>query len=172
MNKKINLSSSNKYIIKKPGSHKCDHSCQNKKQGCPLCGKIGMSVPLETVQTLTQMENIGSSFFLCTSPNCKVVYYNKEFIFNKCDITTKVWYKEPIEDFIVCYCQNIKLIDVMNAVTYLRGNNNKEDVLKFLNKNQLNKDCLHKNPTGVSCDKLFDNALEFAKNRYNKLKGE
>ena len=172
MNKKVTIQSTKKYSIKKPVTKKCSNSCKKHIYACPLCHKVGMSVPLETVQTLTQMSNIGENFYLCTSPNCQVIYYNNEYIFNKCDITTKVWYKGSIEEFIVCYCQNIKLIDIINAVTYLRGNNNKEDVLKYLNKNQNERNCLHKNPTGISCDKLFENALEFAKERYNKLKGE
>ena len=170
MNNKLKLSNSNnKYMIKRPVQKKCGNGCKSHIPLCPVCRKGSMKVPLETVETLTQMKNIGNNYNLCTNPNCNTVYFNNEYIFNKCDITTKVWYKGSIEEFIVCYCQNIKLIDIINAVTYLRGNNNKEDVLRYLNKSQDNKDCLHKNPTGVSCEKLFNNALEFAKERYNKF---
>lgn len=150
----------------------CGHHCHRHIVVCPVCNKGAISVPTVTVQTLTQMKEIGEDFYLCTNPHCNTVYFNKEFIFNKCDITTKVWYKGTMEEFIVCYCHNITLIDIINAVKALDGNTNKDDVLRYLGKSIEEKDCLHKNPTGTSCDKLLDNAIEFAYEVYIKNKKE
>ena len=152
--------------------HGCKHHCHRHIVVCPVCNKGALSVPTITVQTLTQMKEIGENFYLCTNPHCNTVYFNREFIFNKCDITTKVWYKGTIEEFIVCYCHEITLIDVIDAVRNLNGNTNREEILKYLGKNLDEKDCLHKNPTGTDCDKLLNNAIEFAYEVYIKNKKE
>lgn len=148
----------------------CSHHCHHIK--CPICGYHAINVPLETIKYMTQMENLEGKYYICANPHCEAVYFNEQYIFNKCDIITKVWYKSKMEDFIVCYCHNIKLVDIIKAVKALKGNQNQEEILKYLDKKIENNDCLHKNPVGTSCQPLMDNAIEFAYDVYIKNKQE
>ncbi len=158
---------------------KCDHHQENCcHQGCkehngchhqvicPVCHKRGISVPLDTVISLTGINEIKGNFYLCTGQKCEVVYFSDEYIIEKSDINTTVWYKETLDNFIVCYCHNIKLVDIIDAVRETNSTK-KEVILDYLGKNLDSNDCLHLNPTGLSCDKLFENALEYAKNINN-----
>ena len=159
-------------------NHECNHghhecgSCKKNIVTCPVCHFKGLKVPTQTVESLTQMTEIGENYFICTNPKCQTVYFNGEYIYNKCDISTKVWYKSTMQEFIVCYCHKITLIDVITAVRNLGGQASKEEILKYLNKDISKKDCIHRNPVGDNCDKLFDNAIEFAEQVYKNSKGE
>lgn len=153
--------------------HECNHCCCNHHREvitCPVCEKKAVLVPLETVKSLTKKENLKEDYYLCTNPKCQVVYFNQQKVFYQKDITTKVWYKNKMEDFIVCYCHNIKLLDIIKAVNDLNGSSQQEEILKYLKKDIKQKDCLHKNPTGSSCQRLLDNAIEFANEVYIKNK--
>lgn len=137
---------------------------------CPKCGYKGLKVLTKTVKHLTQNNNISDEleFNICTNRNCNVVYFSDEVIFERQDISTKVWYKSSLEDFIVCYCHNIKLLDIVSAVAYLGLNATKEDILKYLNKELTQDKCEILNPISQNCDRLFENAIEYAKKAYKE----
>lgn len=143
----------------------CNHHCKNNTIICPVCYGTGIKVPLETVKSLSKLEEINGEFYICSSRNCNVAYFSDTYLLEKEDLDVKIWFKEELKDFIVCYCHNISLSDVIDAVKQTNSTF-KEDILKFLNKNLDNNDCLHKNPIGKDCDKLFINAIEYA----NKIK--
>ncbi len=142
----------------------CKHNCKSTNQDtvfCPICHSLSIKVPLETVKAISKIEEIEGDFNLCTSRTCKVTYFNETYLFEKEDIDTKIWFKEELKDFIVCYCKDITLDDIINAVKKTKTTN-KDEILKYLNKTLDNNDCLHKNPVGKSCEKLFANAIEYA----------
>lgn len=144
----------------------CNH-CHNKEYSgpvCPVCKHPAIKVPLETVKSLSKEKEIDGEFYLCTGKTCKVTYFNDIYLLEKEDLNTKIWFKEDLKDFIVCYCHNITLDDIIKT-TKETNLQTKEEIIKYLNKNQ-STDCLHKNPLGQSCDKLFINAIEYA----NKIK--
>lgn len=138
----------------------CKRRCHNQIV-CPVCHHLAVEVPLETVRSMTNINELTGKFYLCSGRECNVAYFNEEYLIEKSELNTKIWFKESLDEFIVCYCHNIKLKDIVHAVKQTKTTN-KEEILKFLGKKFEDNDCLHKNPAGTSCDKLFENALEYA----------
>lgn len=158
---------------------KCNQNCQNCKSNCnipcPVCQKSGQIVKSETVKSLIMVpfcffEN--QPIYLCTSKKCDVVYYqeaNPKY-YSKKDLLVPIWYKEKYHQYMVCYCKKIYLNDIVEAVKNINKENiTKEEVLKILKKDTNNIDCLHQNPTGNSCDRLFENAIKYA---YKQKRGD
>ena len=50
----------------------------------------------------------------------------------------------------------------MKAVFSLE-NPTKDEIIKFLGKENIESNCIANNPTSKSCDVLFENAIEYAK---------
>lgn len=169
------MENKHKIYIKKPKKcNHCHHHQEENMHTCPKCGFKGIEVLTKTVKNLSYKENIKDDevFYICTNRGCDVVYFSNNQILEKEDIKTKIWYKGPIEEFIVCYCHNITLLDIIKAVTILKGSNEKVDILKVLNKDLTERNCELYNPISQNCDKLFNNAVEYAVKAYNASKGE
>lgn len=152
--------------------HTCKDSCPNQKCGCLMCGKKGMEVPFDTVLALTNpiIRNtlIEDNYYLCTNPQCQVAYYSLNGRAIKLnEISTDVWFKKDKKKYIVCYCRDISLQDIIHAVNDLEITTIVK-VVHYLKKDNLEVDCIHHNPTGVTCEKLFINAIEFAKKIKNR----
>ena len=110
-----------------------------------------------------------SSIYICINRKCPVIYYQEENpkYFIKDDIKTQIWFKSSLNEQIICYCHNIKLIDIVEIVKNSEENDlTKEKIFEKLNVKE-EKDCLYNNPLGESCDKLFKNAIEFAYKQKN-----
>ncbi len=154
----------------------CDQNCNtcssNCKNGCPLCNVSGKKVPLITVKSLIKDKNhflTDDEAFICINRKCPVIYYQngnpKYFI--KDDIKTQIWFKSSLNEQIICYCHNIKLIDIVEIVKKSEENDlTKEKIFNILNIKE-EKNCVYHNPIGESCDKLFKNAIEFAYKQKN-----
>ena len=102
----------------------------------------------------------------------KNVYFQEDNpkYYLKDEVIRPIWYKENFDEYIVCYCHNIYLDDIVKIVKNTNESNlTKKDILNLLNTNHL-EDCKHLNPTGENCDILFKNAIQFAYNQ--KEKGE
>ena len=154
----------------------CNGECSTCKSSCgpicPKCGAPGKVVPAITVATLSNSQvNLEEEHYLCLRPNCDVAYFteNKKAI-DKKDVNTPIWFKSKYEDYIVCYCRNIYLKDIVMAVISLGGTQNKKEILHYLGKEEGAGKCIIKNPTGAPCDELFTNAIIYANNIYNKMK--
>ena len=145
---------------------KCQ-KCIDKKEGCRRCFKKGKSVSFDTVLSLTKpyLKNTltNDRYYLCTNPNCDVAYYT---LTGRCievkDVDCDIWYKKEKQKFMVCYCRDISLDDVVFAVSKLEICTIPK-IIHFLQKDNVQTDCIHKNPTGESCARLFLNAIEYAK---------
>jgi len=154
-------------------NHTCNHCCHNEEiHVCPRCHFKGIEVPSKTVLHLSQNESLEKNdiYYICTNPKCNCVYFSKNTILDKQDISTKVWFKSSFEDFKVCYCHDIMLTDIIKAVAELGGCKDKSIILKHLGKDISDKKCDLLNPVGKDCDKLFLNAIEYANQVLEKEK--
>ena len=147
----------------------CSTSC---KSGCPLCNVKGKTVPLITVKSLVKN---GADYlndnqaYICINRKCNVIYFQEENpkYFIKEEVKVPVWFKAKLNEYIVCYCNNVKLQDIVEIVKNSdKDNLTKEDIFNILNITE-GKNCLYTNPVGESCDKLFANAIEFAYKQKN-----
>jgi hypothetical protein len=146
----------------------CSHDCTTCSSQCgvkcPICGAAGIVVPSDTVKNLTQ-NNIDKDkiYFICTNPKCDIVYFdeNYENLISTKNVLVPIWYKSDFFNYVVCYCRNIFLRDIIRAVFSL-DNPTKENIIKFLEKDKIETNCLLNNPIGKSCDLLFENSIEYA----------
>ena len=139
----------------------CSSSCQ---QHCPVCSANAMGVETATVLNLSTKINIkiDKQYYICLNPRCKVIYFNEENdIIEYQDVKVSIWFKSNFMNYIVCYCRNIYLKDVIKAVFSLE-NPTKENIIKFLGKENIERNCIVNNPVSRDCDILFDNAIEYA----------
>lgn len=137
---------------------------------CPICSTKGRLVPNKTVVNLVKKDeyiDLVKESYICTNRNCNVIYYqvNNPNIYYKEDIKVPIFFKSAIKDYIVCYCHNITLLDICKIVNTIDSESiTKNDVIKKLeiNINKANEDCITHNPLGENCDKVFNNAIQFA----------
>ena len=138
----------------------CNSVCTKE---CPKCNKIGMLVSNDTVLSLTNKSiKMNSKHYICTNANCDVAYFNEnnDTILTN-EINVPIWYKKDKSKYIVCYCLNIELKDIVKAVNQIE-NPTKEKIIKYLGKESTETNCLINNPLGRNCDTLFDNAIQYA----------
>lgn len=110
-------------------------------------------------------------YFLCTNKKCPVAYYSQtQRVILSSDVDCDIWFKEYRNKIMVCYCRDISLDDVVFAVSRL-DTPTIPKVVHFLQKSDIEPDCVLKNPTGVTCEKLFTNAIEYAKKIKSIKKG-
>ncbi len=163
----------------------CNHNCDNCNSSCgvkcPICGSASIAVPGITVVHLTKnvkVNDINKDYHICINRSCNVAYFDDNGnTIDKSNVNVPIWFKEKFQKYIVCYCENITLEDVFEAVAALKDKSydiiTKEDIYKYYNKkhNHTAYDCLIRNPIGKSCDRLMENAIEAAlENISNKNK--
>ncbi len=94
-----------------------DSSCATKQptaaqvQHCPVCGKKGKPVDMETVKAMLAVSlhkiQPDSAYRFCPQEDCPVVYFadDGEQTFTEADLRERVHQKHPNEDDVfVCYC--------------------------------------------------------------------
>ena len=145
--------------------HGCNHHCETPC--CPICGSKGLGVPSETVQALINDDlkdsiHIESQYQLCVNRGCDGAYYNADEHFKTEDLKVPIWFKHNKDRYIVCYCRNITLDDIVSVVLNHPSLHHTKDVIKHLEKGHIKTDCKHNNPSGMCCEKLFDNAILYA----------
>lgn len=154
----------------------CNGECSTCKSTCgttcPKCGAPGKLVPSITVASLSNNQiNLEEDHYLCLRPNCTTAYFTENGkIIDKEEVKVPIWFKSKYEEYIVCYCRNIYLKDIVLAVIQLGGCENKKEILHYLGKEDGAGKCIIKNPTGAPCDELFANAIVYANNIYNNMK--
>ncbi|MCK9536004.1 MAG: hypothetical protein M0R05_00215 [Bacilli bacterium] len=133
---------------------------------CPQCQYQGVDVSYDTVLSLAyefvKSRLNYSQFYLCTNPICNVAYFsnNQKIMVN--DIKVPIWFKNTKEKYIVCYCRDITLDDVINIIKE-ENELTAEQIIKILKKENVPTNCILHMPTGESCDRLFHRAVEYAK---------
>ena len=157
----------------------CNSNCKTCAsvcaKSCPICGIKGKKVSNVTVKSLIKGDFLfdkTQSAYICVNKKCSVVYYQENYpkYYNKEEVKVPIWFKEKYNQYIVCYCHQIYLNDIVELVQHIDEQNvTKKEVLKYLNK-QEQEDCLHLNPLGECCDTLFQNAIAYAYKQ--KLEGK
>lgn len=156
----------------------CNGECSSCKSTCsitcPKCKAPGMEVPSITVASLCDSTiNLDETHYLCLRPNCDVVYFDENGkTYEKDKVNVPVWFKSKYDEYMVCYCREIYLKDVVRAVFELGGCENKKEILTHLGKGESKGMCIVKNPTGKPCDELFVNAIAYANKIYKKHQEE
>lgn len=146
----------------------CDKNCSTCQSTCgkvcPVCGATAIGVNTATVLNLTDVEvDINDHFYLCLNGKCNAAYFSDlGTLIEKTEVKVPIWFKSNFFEYIVCYCRKIYLRDVIKAVFSLE-NPTKEEIIKFLGKDNIESNCVANNPTSKSCDLLFENAIEYAK---------
>jgi bacterioferritin-associated ferredoxin len=140
---------------------------------CPKCGGIGTLVKNITLRHLVVdglIEEVGElDYFLCTSKDCDVVYYNKDLgtHFNKNDIKVPIWLKQDANPKYACYCSKVTEEQVISAVVNDNATNIKE-VLAITGA-MANPSCETKNPLGKCCHHIIQDVIDKAMRANNRL---
>lgn len=153
-------------------SKECSTCISTCGMECPICHKKGINVPFDTVLALSKELKLkmNSNYYICTNPICDVAYFSDDGqIIKKDEVKVDIWFKKNNKNYIVCYCRNIHLKDIIKAVTAL-DDVTKENIIKYLEKDKIKTNCLVNNPLGKNCDILFQNAIEYALKIKNQQK--
>ena len=132
------------------------------------CQQVGIEVGFDTVFNLSNnyirntIEDV--KYYLCLNKECDIAYYaeNEKYITTN-QITKSIWFKNDRDQFVVCYCRDISLEDIVFAINQITEPINITKVVHFLQKDGAEISCIQNNPTGMTCEKLFINAIEYAK---------
>lgn len=149
----------------------CNHECSTCASkcivNCPICNKNAREVKLNAVLNLVNdSTNIrkDEKVYICQNKKCDLVYFqeNNPNYYLKKDISVPIWFKEKYDKYMVCYCRGIYLDDIVKIIKEHLNENKltKEDIIKYFDEKEIS--CETKNPLGESCEKLFDNAIEYA----------
>lgn len=106
------------------------------------------------------------AFFLCVDHICDVAYYAANKTIMVSALKVPLWYKKSCRNRMICYCRQITLNDVFHAVRELGAEATPTQVVRFLNKENEEKACLYKMPTGKDCGGLFFQAVEIGKSLF------
>ncbi|MCH8272462.1 MAG: (2Fe-2S)-binding protein [Candidatus Marinimicrobia bacterium] len=78
---------------------------------CPLSGTLSMKIFHETLENLIVLDkrhliSKDVQYYYCSEPDCPVVYFSngETPVFEKSDLTVKVFSKDIQENVHVCYC--------------------------------------------------------------------
>jgi len=119
-------------------------------------------VPSETVKhlTKTQLFNaVGSSSYnLCMSEDCDVIYFNDDNTYYSADIIVPVWFKTDANPKYICYCSKVTKEEIEQAV-FMYDAKTIKDVVKITGAMK-NADCIHNNPTGKCCSEFIKQVIE------------
>lgn len=148
---------------------KCDKECNacvfECSHRCPVCKGNSEKVPEETVKSILIdiSEYTSGDTYICLNRKCEVTYFNSHEYFLKNELKVPVWFKEDPNEMIICYCRNITMNELRKVVEKYPNVETLEQVIKILGKEKIKIDCIHRNPIGKSCDKLFSNAIKYIK---------
>lgn len=131
---------------------------------CPVCGKEGIPVPRITVAHLVSAQEqdavVGEHYQICMDRDCDVVYYTPEHevYFSIHQVREPIWFKREADPKYACYCSRVTEAQVITAV--VEGNANTITEVMALTGAMKNAHCREKNPLGICCHKILQEALE------------
>src|SRR5713226_10284624 len=91
----------------------------NKPGACPSCGKKGKPIAVVTVKSLVRDHTrvpASVSYSFCRTPECDVVYFSDQAVFNKPDLKVRVGIKETADPIPLCYCFDYGRADVRRDI--------------------------------------------------------
>ncbi len=87
---------------------------------CPECGKPGRTVERITLKALLRPAALArlavSEHRFCGTPQCPVVYFGHEGIFDREEILVPVFQKQPEGERTACYCFGITEADLRREI--------------------------------------------------------
>lgn len=139
---------------------------KDREAVCPVCKTDGAQVPYLTVRNLVKDEFAHAShtgqFYLCMDPTCDVVYFGSDdhMIFIQEQVKVPVWFKDGATPKYACYCSEVTVEQVIEAVRL--GSVTLSEVV-IATKAMKNSRCLEKNPLGVCCHAIMEEAMRKGK---------
>lgn len=134
------------------------------KDNCPVCNNEGVSISRVTVEHLV-IDNcrnavVGDQYKICLNEDCSVVYYNldNENKFLKDQVSVPIWFKKDVNPKYACYCSKVTEDQVIEAVIKHSAKTVKE--VNAVTGAMKNPNCIEKNPLGVCCHKIIQEAIE------------
>ncbi len=121
-----------------------------------MCGTIGALVPSQTVENLV-MEVVEAGAFkleifsLCMDKDCEMAYFSADYgyLYLQRQLKVSVDYKEDAEKKYACYCHEITL-DMLREAVLKEGASSVKDILDKSKPVIVDK-CKENNPFGCSC---------------------
>lgn len=120
---------------------------------CPRCGTVGRTVARITLkallrpQALMRLSAVEHRF--CTTPDCPVVYFGRDEIFERGDLTTPVFQKEPPGARLVCHCFGVTEDDIRREIIETGRSSATERITALVKEERCA--CEVKNPQGSCC---------------------
>ncbi|ACZ19761.1 BFD domain protein (2Fe-2S)-binding domain protein [Thermanaerovibrio acidaminovorans DSM 6589] len=115
---------------------------------CPRCGAEGSRVHSRTVESLVTSPVPPGDYWLCTSPDCPVVYHSGDVIFTVDQVRVPVDFKAGASPRYVCYCDRITREQVLEAIR--NGAVTVDDVARMTGGMRGGR-CGENNPKGRCC---------------------
>ena len=152
-----------------------NHPTQIEKQDqtaaaepCPVCGKTGRPVGSITVKHLVRAEDkdavTAKSYYVCMNEACAVVYYETSadggMFFSVDQMEVPIWFKSGADPKYACYCSRVTEDEVIRAVVE-QGARTVAEVNRLTGAMK-NADCKRKNPLGVCCHPVIQEAIDKA----------
>lgn len=136
---------------------------EEKAQRCPVCGKKGVSVKLETVKSIIKKSKkvpLREKFYICENSKCDVVYFSDNKVFYTKDSIKDIDFKNNAKIRYACYCNKLTYEEVKEIAKKYK----KTDwafIVKEAKGKIVKSDCIHKNPYGICCtSNSFQKAIE------------
>ena len=126
------------------------------KAECPASRTLSNKVLHETLDNLIVLDkrhliSKDVQYYFCSEPDCPVVYFsNKEVpVFEKSDLSVKVFSKDNQEDVHVCYCFDWTRKRISDQIKATSSSTAFIEITEELK--ACNCDCEIQNPKGVCC---------------------
>lgn len=135
-----------------------------KDYPCPICSKKSQEVENITVKYFVHDSLIDkiqdSKYYLCLNETCPVTYFNSDqaSVFEEKDMRIPIWFKKDSDPKYICYCNNVTLEQIINAILYENARNMK-DIIKLTGAMK-NGMCEIKNPLGKCCGPIIQEIID------------
>ncbi len=120
---------------------------------CPQCGKPGRLVDRITVKAMLRPEALmrlsAPEHRFCATPECPVVYFGIDEVFEREEIVVPVFQKEPVGERTVCYCFGISEGDVRRELVETGRSTASDRISTLVRAGRCT--CEVKNPQGTCC---------------------
>ncbi len=119
---------------------------------CPRCATKGKAVATLTVKNLVRDHTrvpASASFSFCRTPDCNVVYFSAQAVFNKPDLKVRVGIKETADPIPLCYCFGYSREDIRRDIKSTGSTSIVEEIKAEVQGGFCA--CEVKNPSGACC---------------------
>ena len=126
------------------------------KAGCPVSGTLSKKVLHETLENLIVQDerhliSEDVQYYYCSEPDCPVVYFSNEEapVFEKSDLSVKVYSKDNGEDVNACYCFDWTRERITDQIETTGSSTAFDEITEEVKAGRC--ECERKNPKGDCC---------------------